>query len=102
MEMTDLMKEQPTLCRSSIPSKLVGQLPKENKVAGNKMAEQVQQITTKDPEKVEVGNRLAEHNHRKRERMKTQKSQSETNLTYYITGAIITIGVLGIISYYFY
>ena len=56
----------------------------------------------KDPKKVEAGRRLAEHNCRKREHMKAQKSESKTNLTYYGTGAVVAIGVLGVISYYIY
>ena len=69
------------------------------------MAEQVQQITTRDPKKIEQGKRLAEHNHRKREelaRVKAQKSESETKLTYYSAGAVVAIRVLGIIGYYVY
>ena len=61
------------------------------------MAEQVQQVTMKDPKKVEQDKRLAEHNRRKREElaeMKAQKSENETNITYYGAGAIIAIGVL--------
>ena len=64
------------------------------------MAEQVQQVTTKDPRKVEAGKRLAEHNRRKREeRAQLAKAQSESNTTYYSTGAVIAIGVLGVIGY---
>ena len=48
------------------------------------MAEQtqVQQVTTKDPKKVDVGKRMAEVTHRKREelaQMKTQKSDFKRN-----------------------
>ena len=55
---------------------------------------QVQQVTMKDPQKVEVGKRLAEYNRRKREelaQMKAQKSES-----------IVVIGFLDVISYYRY
>ena len=93
------MSKQLTLCPASTPSKPAGQLREDNKVAANKMAEQVQQVTTKDPKKVETGKRLAEHN---REQMKAQKSESKTNLIYYGAGAIIAVGVLGVISYYIY
>ena len=65
------------------------------------MAEQVQQVTMKDPKKVEQGKRLAERNCRKREQMKVQ-TEGGTNLTYYDAGAAIAIGVLGIIEYYVY
>ena len=47
---------------------------------------QVQQVMTKDQKKVEVGKRLAEYNCWKAEelaQLKAQKSDSQTNLTYY-------------------
>ena len=50
------------------------------------MAEQLQQVTTKDPKKVEQGKRLAKHNRNRREelaQLKAQKSENETNLTYF-------------------
>ena len=65
-----------------------------NKVTTTKMAEQthVQQVTTKDPKKVEQGKRLADHNPRKREeRTQLAKAQSESKLTYYGAGAIVAI-----------
>ena len=80
---------------------MLGQLQEGNKVAANKKAEL--QATTKDPKKVEAGKRLAEYNYRKREelaRTKAQKSKNEAKLTYYDTGAVITIRFLGVISYY--
>ena len=53
------------------------------------MAEQtqLQQVMTKDPQKVEVGKRLAEYNHRKREELaKAQKSRPKlTSSQYYGT-----------------
>ena len=69
------------------------------------MAEQtqIQPVTMKDPKKVKAGKRLAEHNHRKREEhVELAKAQSESNITWYGTGAIVAIGVLGAIGYYFY
>ena len=50
------------------------------------MAEQtqVQQVSTKDPKKVEQGKRLSESNHRKREeRERLAKAQSESKLGQY-------------------
>ena len=44
------------------------------------MAEE-NQVTTKDPKKVEASRRLAEYNRRKREELKEQKSEVETKLT---------------------
>ena len=34
--------------------------------------------------------------------MKAQKSKSESNRTYYSAGAVVAIGVLGVIGYYIY
>ena len=65
------------------------------------MAEQVQQVMTKDPKRVKAGKRLAASNPRKREELKAQRER-ETKLTYYGAGAVIAIGVLGVISYYVY
>ena len=51
------------------------------------MAEQnqIHQVTTKDPKKVEAGKRLAEYNHMKREeRAKLAKVQCESKLTVWI------------------
>ena len=64
---------------------MLGQLQEENKVTANRMAEQIQtqQVTMKDPKKVERGKRLAEHNRRKREELKVKKSENEAILTYY-------------------
>ena len=66
------------------------------------MAEQVQQVTMKDPKKVEQGKKLAEWNRKNKGKLahEAQKSESETNLTYY--GAVVAIGMLGVISYYVY
>ena len=67
--------------------------------------EQVQQVTTKDPNKVRPGKKSAEYNHTKRgelAQMKAQKSESEIKLTYYGAGAVTAIGVLGAIGYYVY
>ena len=60
------------------------------------MAEQTQfqQVKTKDPKKVEVGNRLAKYNHRKREEnAQLAKAQSEPKITYYGAWAVVGIGV---------
>ena len=69
------------------------------------MAEQVQQVTTNDPKKIKQDKRLAEHSRREKEglaQMKAQKSERETNLTYYGAGAVLAIGVLGVICHYVY
>ena len=69
---------------------------------------QIQQVTTKDPKKVEVGKRLAEYNCRKREELKAQRSKSkqvEPMLTLsqcYGIGAVLAVGVIGGFGYYIY
>ena len=65
-----------------------------------------QQVTTKNPKKVEAGKRLAEYNHRKREELKAQKSEAqkgevEPMLTDGI-GAILAVWVMGGLGYYLY
>ena len=68
------------------------------------MAEE-NQVTTKDPKKVEVGRRLAKYNHRKREELKVQKREVEPKLTSsqcYSIGAVLAVGVIGEIGYYVY
>ena len=68
------------------------------------MAEQ--QVTTKDPEKVAAGKRLAEYNRRKREELKAQKSEVEPMLTlsqcYGGIGAVLAVRVIGGLGYYLY
>ena len=75
------------------------------------MAEQiqVQQVTMKDPKKVQVGKRLAEYNRERREdrELKVQKSESkqvEPTLTssQYGIGAVLAVGVIGGLGYYLY
>ena len=71
-----------------------------------------QQVTTKDPKKVEMGKRLAEYNHKKREELKVQmcereeqKSEVEPMLNSsmrYGIGAVLAVGVIGGLGYYFY
>ena len=82
-----------------------------SKVTDNKMAEEnqvttePQQVTTKNPKKVEAGKRLAEYNHRKREELKVQKSEVEPMLDssqYYGIGVVLGVGVIGSLGYYIY
>ena len=63
------------------------------------------QVTKKQPKKVEAGKRLAEYNHRKREELKVQKSESKqvlTSIQCYGIGAVLAVGVIGGIGYYLY
>ena len=63
-----------------------------------------QQVAMKDPKKVELGERLAEYNHRKREELaKAQKSKPKlTSSQYYGARAIVAIGALGALGYCIY
>ena len=63
------------------------------------MQQEPQQVTTKDPKKVEVGKRLAAINRKKRE---TKKAKSEGVSQYYGTGVVLAVGVIGGLGYYIY
>ena len=69
----------------------------------NQVQQEPQQVTTKNPKKVEVGKRLAAHNCRKREVKKreeqAQVQKSKVNQYYGIGAVIAGIGGLG---YYIY
>ena len=59
---------------------------------------QMQEVTTKDPKKVEASRRLAEWNRRKRKKnVQLTKAQSKSNITYYDAGAVVTTVVLGLL-----
>ena len=66
-----------------------------------------QQVTTKDPKKVEADKRLAAINRKKREAKKgkeqvqLEKTTSRIN-QYYGIGAVIALGVIGKVGYYIY
>ena len=65
-----------------------------------------QRVTTKNPKKVDMGKRLAAHNHKKREeqrkeQVKLEKTASGVN-QYYRIGAVIALGVIGGLGYYIY
>ena len=65
-------------------------------------ASQVQQVTTKNPKKVEAGKRLAESNHKRREAKKQVKLEASGVNQYYGIGAVIALGVIGGLGYYIY
>ena len=66
--------------------------------------EEPQQVTTKNPKKVETGKRLAAHNRRKREEKEAQsKAQALSRVNqYHGIGAVIAVGVIGGLGYYIY
>ena len=67
-----------------------------------------QQVTTKNPKKVEAGKRLAAHNRRRREQKKREVEKTvERGFAsgvnqYYGIGAILPVGVIGGLGYYIY
>ena len=65
-------------------------------------ATQVQQVTTKNPKKVEAGKRLAESNRKKREAKKQVKLEASGVNQYYRIGAVLALGVIGGLGYYIY
>ena len=71
-------------------------MEEENQV--QQVQQEMQQVTTKELKKVELGKRLAVHNHRKRE-LKAQKSKVNQ---YYDIGVVLAVGVIGGIGYYIY
>ena len=78
------------------------QVTKEPQRVTTKEPQQVQQVTTRNPNKVKAGKRLAEYNRRKREEKKTQSEASEGVNQYYGIGAVIAVGVIRSLGYYIY
>ena len=65
-------------------------------------ATQVQQVTAKNPKKVEAGKRLAESNRKKREAKKQSKLEASGVNQYYGIGAVLALGIIGGLGYYIY
>ena len=62
-------------------------------------------MTTKNPKKVEVGKRLAEHNHKKREVKKREEQAQLEKIRvnqYYGIRVVIALEVIGGLGYYIY
>ena len=73
--------------------------------AMQRITKEPQQVTTKNPEKVEAGKKLAESNHKKRELRKREeqvKLEASGVNQYYGIGAVIALGVIGSLGYYIY
>ena len=86
-------------------------MAEENAVTANKLAEEnqvtkkePQQVTTKNPKKVEQGKRLDAHNHKKREEQRKEQAKLENSGVnqYYGIGVVIALGVIGGLGYYIY
>ena len=60
-------------------------------------------VTTKDPKKVAAGKKLAEFKRRKKEELaqEAKARESKPKLSHSV-GAVIVIGVLGLLGYYIY
>ena len=69
-----------------------------------KEPQQTQGVTTKNRKKVEVGKRLAAHNHKKRAEQRKEQVQLEKRGVnqYYGIGAVLALGVIGGLGYYIY
>ena len=69
-----------------------------------KEPQQTQGVTTKNWKKVEVGKKLAAHNHKKREEQRKEQVQLEKRGVnqYYGIGAVLALGVIGGLGYYIY
>ena len=61
-----------------------------------------QQVTTKNPKKVEAGKKLAGSNHKKREAKKQSKLEKSGVNQYYGIGAVLALGVIGGLGNYYY
>ena len=61
-----------------------------------------QQVTMKDPKKVEEGKRLTAINHKKKEAKKREDALNGGLNQYYGIGTIIAVGVIGGLGYYIY
>ena len=77
-------------------------MAEENQVKAEpqQVTKEPRQVTTKNPKKVEAGERLAAHNRRKREEAQAEKSGGVNQ--YYGIGAVIPVGVIGGVSYHIY
>ena len=68
------------------------------------VTKELQQVTTKNPKKVEVSKRLAKHNRKKREEQRKEQVQLKKSGVnqYYGMGAVIALEVIGGLGYYIY
>ena len=68
--------------------------------------QELQQVTTKNPKKGEAGKRLAAHNCRRREEQRKEQAKLEKTTSgvnqYYGFSAILALGVIGGLGYYIY
>ena len=77
--------------------------PKGEAAQAQQIMKERQQVTTKNPKKVEAGKRLAESNRKKREVKKREeqvKLEASGVNQYYGIGAVFALGVIGGLGYY--
>ena len=74
--------------------------------AVTQVTKEPQQVTTKNPKKVEAGKRLTVHNCKKREEQRKEQAKLEKTASrvnqYYGTGAVIALRVIGGLGNYIY
>ena len=78
------------------------QVKKEPQGEAQQMVKEPLKVTTKNPNKVEAGKRLAESSHKKREAKKQAKLEASGVNQYYGIGAVLALGVIGGLGYYIY
>ena len=78
------------------------QVTKEPQGEVQQITKEPQRVTTKNPKKVEAGERLPESNHKKREAKKQLKLEASRVNQYCGIGAVLALGVIGGLSYYIY
>ena len=78
------------------------QVTKEPQGEAQQIMKEPQQVTTKNPKKVEAGKRLDESNHKEREAKKQAKLEVIGVNQYYGIGAVLALGVIGGLDFYIY
>ena len=79
--------------------------PQGEATQAQQIMKELQQVTTKNPKKVEAGKRLAESNRKKREVKKREeqvKLEASGVNQYYGIGAVLALGVIGGLGHYIY
>ena len=79
--------------------------PQGKAVQAQQVMKEPQQVTTKNPKKVDAGRRLAGSNRKKREAKKREervKLEASRVNQYYGIGAVLALGVIGGLGYYIY
>ena len=78
------------------------QVTKEPQGEAQQIMKELQQVTTKNPKKVEAGKRLTESNCKKREVKKQGKLEANRVNQYYGIGTVLALGAIGGLGYSIY